>query len=72
MAMFWWGAVDFVRGPLFLALPLALCEQWVLFSCCVVTLVVTTGTTIHLAYSVLAKIAMSSAESQRWLVKHGK
>jgi hypothetical protein len=72
LMMFVWGVLDFVRGPLFLAVPLAQCGQWVLFGCSVWTLVVTTAVTIHLAYSWVDVVAASSTESRRWLVTRNK
>jgi len=71
LLMFLWGVIDFLRGPL-LCFQLALCKQWVLFGCSVVTLLVTTCTTVHLSYMILNTVATSSPVSKRWLVKHGR
>lgn len=69
--MFLYGLFDFCRGPL-LCYSLALCGSWVLFACCVTSLLVTTATTCHLGYAILGEVALTSVAAKQWLVKHGK
>lgn len=61
---------DLVRGPL-LCVSLGLCGQWVLFSCCAATLVVTTATTEHLALTVLDEVKKTPAAAD-WVADNGK
>ena len=70
VCMFIWGLLDFVRGPL-LCISLARCERWVLFSCCVATLLVTTVTTGHLALTVLDEVKKTPAAAA-WVAEHDK
>ena len=70
VCMFVWGLLDFVRGPL-LCVTVGVCGQWVLLSCSIATLAVTTATTGYLALTVLDEVKKTPAAAD-WIADNGK
>jgi hypothetical protein len=69
--LFLWGLLDLIFD-VGLCITLFHCGRWVLFSCCLTTLLVTAAITVTLGFGALRVVASSSADARQWLLEHGK
>jgi hypothetical protein len=68
---FCWGIADLFFDIL-LCFTLVQCQQWWLFSCSFVTLIVTCVTSIFLGFKFLHTVGISHPGAQQWWLEHGK